>query len=168
MPMPESSLTRHYTGRCSRITDGWFRLEDAGTGFEDVVAAHAVVDPVQGGHQPAAVDVPRVECIGLPDARRAQLGEPDATLRVIAAGAVDTPEGGGGRAVQLGRVAGAGRTPDTDRGSLKRLARGEGAGAAAPRARSRDARTISQGAVVPALSPRCARPMSPGASETRR
>src|SRR5438445_6994065 len=26
MPTPESSLTRHYTGRCSRITNGQFRL----------------------------------------------------------------------------------------------------------------------------------------------
>jgi hypothetical protein len=34
---------------------------DAGTGVEDGVAAHAAIDRVQSGHQPAAVGVSRVE-----------------------------------------------------------------------------------------------------------
>jgi hypothetical protein len=98
---------------------------DARAGVEEAVAAHAAVDRVQSGHQPAAVGVSRVEHIGLPGANRAQLGEHVATLRAIEAGAVDPPQGGGGRADQLGRVAGGVRKPDTDRGSIQRLDGGD-------------------------------------------
>jgi len=90
---------------------------DARAGVEDAVAvAHAAVDRVQSGHHPAAaVGVSRVEDIGLPGANRSQLSEHDATFRVIGAGAVDPPQGGGGRADRLGRVAGRVGKSDTFR-----------------------------------------------------
>jgi hypothetical protein len=101
---------------------------DAGTGVQGGVAAHAAVDRVQGGHQPAAaVGVSRVGSLGLPGANRARLGEHDATRRVTGAGAVEPPQGGGDRAGRLGRVAGAVRKPEIGRGSLECLSRGEGA-----------------------------------------
>jgi hypothetical protein len=58
---PGSHLTQFRENRHGWGGEGLPVVVDASTGVEDGVAAHAAVDRVQGGHQPAAVGVPRVE-----------------------------------------------------------------------------------------------------------
>jgi hypothetical protein len=60
-PAPGSHVTQFRENRHGWGGEGFPVAVDAGTNVEDGVAAHVAVDRVQGGHQPAAVGVPRVE-----------------------------------------------------------------------------------------------------------